>query len=164
MDRDKADSLRSNLYCRNMSTPSRQIIGCTLLCCWVPVHWPLQSAVAMGICAMRLSCRGFGQQFKTSKRRNTCWAFGGGFRQQFKRPNATIVFANGGGCAPPPQPPRLFEPGKLAWKHINHVQNKTKHGVLGLAPRHVTAMQMGGSCAPPNPPAFFCRASLRGSI
>ena len=59
-----------------------------------------------------------------------------------------------GGGAAPPQPPRLFKPGKLAWKHMNHVQNKTKHGVLGLAPRHVTAMQMGGAAPPPTPPLF----------
>ena len=48
----------------------------------------------------------------------------------------------------------MFKPGKLAWKHMNHVQNKTKHGVLGLAPRHVTAMQMGGAALPPTPPLF----------
>ena len=61
-----------------------------------------------------------------------------------------------GGAAPPPNP-RLFKPGKLAWKHMNHVQNKTKHGVLDLAPRHVTAMQMGGAAQPPR---FFLPGKL----
>ena len=108
---------------------------------------------------------GSGQQFK---RRNTCWAFwvfSGGFGQQCKRRNTSWPFCGGflgsilrgkqkhlnplkpmtrATCLPQPpgfftQPSRFFKPGKFAWKHLNHLQNKTKHlhkGFRQLSMRH----------------------------
>ena len=59
-----------------------------------------------------------------------------------------LVFANGGGCAPP------------RFCHPIHACNKKKHHVITLcAVREGCAdhcvFANGGGCAPPNPPAFF---------
>ena len=67
----------------------------------------------------------------------------------FQTHDASIVFANGGGSAPPLETPRCFvKPGKLASKHMN---------ILSKPMMQALCLQMGGGggCAPPQPPRCF---------
>ena len=66
--------------------------------------------------------------------------------------DASTVFANGGGCAPPPpQPTAFFEPGNACLKACEALQTHDAS----------TVFANGKACAPPQPPRFFLsRATL----
>ena len=73
--------------------------------------------------------------------------------ESFLTHHVIMAFANRGRCAPPPNPPHLCKPCRLAPKHMKPFNPSCDH----------CAANGGGGgegCAPSNPPALSSRASL----